>query len=118
MDFEDKIVENEGVTDSEDAVDSVEETAETLDTEETSKKGKQKPGRKKTVKTAPEDSPDEDESGSEPPAKKSGGTTTLVLVGAGSFTSRLIKGVKKNQPFEADSEKAEKLIATGLFKAV
>jgi hypothetical protein len=65
--------------------------------------------------------PKEPEKPEEPPktSPKAGNFkkgVTLVLTGAGSFSGRGVKEVRKGLPFETDFQTAEKLLATGLFE--
>ncbi|MDR1977926.1 MAG: hypothetical protein LBQ42_04255 [Synergistaceae bacterium] len=95
------------------------EEEEEATTEKSSKSAEKKakgPGRKKNAEATPPPEADTLEPEPETPEVDTlEKAKTLVLVGAGSFTGRGVKGVRKGQPFETDSQTAERLLATGMF---
>ena len=91
------------------------ETGE-IETPRTEEKKTAEPKKKKEPSTKKTAAPKKEADGETPEKKKTGKRRSLVLVGAGSFTGRGVKGVKKGMPLEVDDETAEALLDTGLFE--
>lgn len=100
------------------------ETTGTAETSETENKVPETSGSTEAATPTTEDASrvaDTDAKGdAEKPAKDdkkaAGKTKRLILIGAGSFSGRGVRNVKKGEPIEVDLETAKNLLATGMFK--